>query len=77
MSRSLIGLLWFDDMAERTDCAAERAAVEPVSADTRISLNVFHCPQEGHLPIHFGDSCPQFEQTYIVLSFAIVWQRYE
>jgi hypothetical protein len=38
---------------------------------TLTSLNVFHCPQAGHFPIHLGDSCPQFEQTYAVLSFAI------
>jgi hypothetical protein len=39
--------------------------------DTLISLKVFHSPQAGHLPIHFGDSCPQLEQTYAILSFAI------
>jgi hypothetical protein len=50
------GLLWVDDMAERTDWAADRAAMDPVSAVTRISLNVFHCPQAGHFPIHFADS---------------------
>ena len=38
---------------------------------TRISLKVFHCPQAGHLPIHFGDSWPQLEHTYAILSFAI------
>ena len=38
---------------------------------TRISLKVFHCPHEGHLPIHFGDSWPQLEHTYAILSFAI------
>ena len=36
---------------------------------TLISLNVFHRPQAGHLPIHLADSCPQFSQTYAVLSF--------
>ena len=36
-----------------------------------ISLKVFHCPQAGHFPIHFADSCPQFSQTYAILSFAI------
>ena len=51
--------------------AAFRAACVPVSLDTRISLKVFHCPQAGHLPIHLGDSCPQFSQTNIVLSFAM------
>ena len=37
------------------------------------SLNVFHWPHAGHLPIHLADSCPQFSQTYIVFSlFAII-----
>lgn len=36
-----------------------------------ISLKVFHCPQAGHFPIHFADSCPQFSQTYAILSFAM------
>ena len=66
-----MGRLWFDDIAERTDWAAERAAFVPVSEETLISLNVFHCPHAGHLPIHFADSCPQLEHTYIVLSLAI------
>jgi hypothetical protein len=65
------GLFLSADLAERTDWAAERAAIEPVSDATLNSLNVFHCPQAGHFPIHFADSCPQFEQTYIVLSLAI------
>ena len=51
--------------------AACRAACCPVFAAIRISRNVFHCPQLGHFPIHLVDSCPQFEQTYAVLSFAI------
>ena len=33
---------------------------------------MFHCPQAGHLPIHFGDSWPQLEHTYAILSFAII-----
>ncbi|MBO7103182.1 MAG: AAA family ATPase, partial [Bacteroidaceae bacterium] len=36
------------------------------------STNVFHSPQAGHLPIHFGVSYPHEEQTYAVFSFAIV-----
>lgn len=36
-----------------------------------ISLNVFHWPQLGHLPIHLADSCPQLLHTYAVLVFAI------
>jgi len=48
----------------------------PVSAETRISLKVFHCPQLGHLPIHLGLSCPQLEQTYAILSFAMA-QKYK
>ena len=36
-----------------------------------ISLNVFHWPQLGHLPIHLADSCPQLLQTYAILDFAI------
>ena len=44
-------------------------AVEPL---TRNSLNVFHCPQLGHLPIHLVLSCPQLSQTNITLSFAIL-----
>ena len=71
ISRKRMGRLWFDDIAERTDWAAERAAFVPVSAETLISLYVFHCPHAGHLPIHFADSCPQLEHTYIVLSLAI------
>lgn len=43
-----------------------------VSFLTTSSEKVFHCPHEGHLPIHFGDSCPQFVHTNTVLSFAIV-----
>ena len=39
---------------------------------TLISLNVFHWPQAGHLPIHLADSCPQLSQTYMILSFAIL-----
>src|SRR5574344_1280057 len=50
-------------MAERTDIAADFAACEPVSLEPRIALNVFHCPQLGHLPIHLDDSCPQLSQT--------------
>ena len=41
-------------MAEFNDWAIE----EPESDAIRISLNVFHCPQLGHLPIHLGESCP-------------------
>lgn len=56
-----------------TDEAAEAAETCPTtSGATRISLKVFHCPQLGHLPIHFVDSCPQFEHTYAILSFAIL-----
>jgi hypothetical protein len=32
---------------------------------------VFHSPQSGHLPTHFGESAPQLEQTYTVFVFAI------
>ena len=47
-----------------TDEAADAADAWPaVSAATRISLNVFHWPQLGHLPIHLADSCPQLEHT--------------
>src|SRR5512133_934264 len=35
------------------------------------SEKVFHCPHDGHLPIHLGDSKPQFRQTNTVLVFAI------
>lgn len=43
-------------------------------ADTRSSTNVFHCPQEGQRPSHFGDSAPHSEQNHIVFVafFAIV-----
>lgn len=27
------------------------------------SFMVFHCPQEGHLPYHLGDSLPHSAQT--------------
>ena len=49
-------------------------AVAALGADaaTLISRKVFHCPQLGHLPIHFVDSCPQLSQTYAILSFAII-----
>jgi hypothetical protein len=54
------------------DAAADVAtACFRVSA-TFISLNVFHWPQLGHLPIHLAYSCPQFSQTYITFSFAII-----
>jgi hypothetical protein len=34
---------------------------------------VFHSPHAGHLPIHFGDSAPQFLQKYVVFPlFAII-----
>lgn len=59
------------EAALRNVVAALRAACEPVSAAIRNSLNVFHCPQLGHLPIHFGLSCPQLLQTKAILSFAI------
>ena len=67
-SRSLWGLLANPDTAPtatpwRKEVAAWRAACVPVSAEIRISLNVFHCPQLGHLPIHFALSCPQLLQT--------------
>jgi hypothetical protein len=32
---------------------------------------VFHCPHDGHLPTHLGESCPQFVHTYVVFSLAI------
>lgn len=67
-----IGLAPLCDIARCISTAALRAAKLPVSADTRSSLKVFHCPQDGHLPIHFADSCPQLLQTYAVLSFAII-----
>lgn len=51
--------------------AAALAAIVPLSAAILISLNVFHRPQLGHLPIHLGDSCPHSEHTYAILSFAI------
>ena len=53
--------------------AAVLAAVVPLSAATRICLNVFHCPQFEQRPIHFCDSCPQLEHTYAILSFAIFY----
>ena len=36
------------------------------------SFNVFHSPQLGHLPYHFGDSKPHSLQTYVDLTFAII-----
>ncbi len=41
------------------------------SLRTISSTKVFHCPHEGHLPCHLGDSCPQLLHTYTVFSFAI------
>lgn len=32
------------------------------------STNVFHSPQDGHFPIHLGELCPQFWQTYWTLA---------
>ena len=52
--------------------ASPNLGEEPELAAILISLNVFHCPHEGHLPTHFGDSWPQLVQTYAVLSFAIM-----
>ena len=54
-----------------TSFAALRALCCPASLAMRISLKVFHCPHDGHLPIHLADSCPQLSQTYAILSFAI------
>ena len=42
-----------------------------VSFRTISSTYVFHSPHDGHLPTHFGDSCPQLLHTYTVFSFAI------
>jgi hypothetical protein len=33
---------------------------------------VFHSPQSGHFPSHFGDWQPHFWQAYNVLIFAIL-----
>ena len=57
-----------------TPPAACRRAPLATTGATRISLKVFHCPQLGHLPIHFTDSCPQLSQTYAVLSFAMAYK---
>jgi hypothetical protein len=70
MSRRRMGLFLLLLFA-LTDWAADLAAIEPVSPAILISLKVFHCPQLGHFPIHFDDSCPQLEHTYAILSFAI------
>ena len=43
----------------------------PPGLPTFCSLNVFHSPHDGHLPIHFGESYPQLVHTYAILSFAI------
>jgi len=53
--------------------AADFAAREPESLEILISLNVFHSPQLGHLPIHLADSCPQLSHTYAILSLAILY----
>ena len=36
------------------------------------SAKVFHAPQFGHLPSHFGLTVPHSVQTYVVTVFAIV-----
>jgi len=77
ISRSNSGLFLSFFMDFLTVVAADLAAREPVSLAILISLKVFHWPHEGHLPIHFADSCPQFEQTYAILSFAITAQKYK
>src|SRR3989339_348299 len=33
------------------------------------STKLFHASQDGQRPSHFVDSCPQFWQRYMVLSF--------
>jgi hypothetical protein len=35
------------------------------------STQVFHAPQAGHFPNHFGDSLPHSLQKKVVFSFAI------
>jgi len=72
MSRSFIGRLLLDVARSWR----KSPSLEPVADDELgpkfISLKVFHCPQLGHLPIHFVDSCPQLLQTYAVLVFAMM-----
>ena len=80
MSRNFIGLASLSECCPPNMVAAPPclmvmpaffAACDPESAAILISLNVFHCPQLGHLPIHLALSCPQLLQTYAILSLAI------
>lgn len=56
-------------------CIVESERLTPLEEDVEgpifISFIVPHWLQAGHLPNHFTLSCPQFSQTYAVLSFAI------
>ena len=47
------------------------AIVALVCGRISISSRVFHAPQEGHLPFHFGVSAPHSRQTYALLDFGI------
>ena len=52
----------------------ERGRVPATGLRITSSTYVFHSPQEGHLPIHLGESCPQLLHIYTVFSF--IQQRY-
>src|SRR5262245_52512330 len=41
----------------------------PVATVIRSSTRAFHCWQDGHRPIHFGEVWPHCWQTYCVLGF--------
>ena len=63
---SVCGLFRWDT----EDFAGEALPGEPCRTAT--GWSVFHSPQEGHFPIHFGESAPQLEQTYTVFAFTIL-----
>jgi hypothetical protein len=49
--------------------------LESFPVTTVSSTQVFHAPQAGHFPNHFGDSFPHSLQKKAVFSFAIVFVR--
>lgn len=57
-----------------TGSSPDTGRVPVAGLRTTSSTYVFHSPQEGHLPIHLGESCPQLLHIYTVFSF--IQQRY-
>jgi hypothetical protein len=51
-----------------------RAGLRELAAETSAS-KVFHSPQPGHCPCHFGEEAPQFWQKYTSLGFGMGFLR--